>query len=148
MKILLLSVGKKHDSSLSEAITDFTARIGHYAPIEWKLINPSENVDTESRAVLSSLSDRDYVILLDEKGKMVTSKGLAELLEKRLNESTHRLVFIIGGAFGVNEEVRSRAHATIALSTLTFPHQLVRLIIAEQIYRAFSILKGEKYHHE
>ena len=148
MKILIISVGKKNDSSMNEAVTDFTARISHYAPIEWKLISPSESIEMESKAVTASLSERDYVVLLDEKGKAVSSKGLAELLEKRLNESTHRLVFIIGGAYGVNEEVRSKADSTIALSSMTFPHQLVRLIISEQIYRAFSILKGEKYHHE
>jgi 23S rRNA (pseudouridine1915-N3)-methyltransferase len=96
---------------------------------------------------LKALDERDSVVLLDEKGKELDSPGLASLLEKRLNESTQRLVFIIGGAYGVSEPVRTRANASVALSKLTFPHILVRLILAEQVYRAFTILKGEKYHH-
>lgn len=146
MKILFLSVGKKHDFAIAESITDFTARVSHYAPVEWKLI-PGDSIEAEGKSILNALDERDHVVLLDEKGKEVDSPGLADLLEKRLNASTHRLVFIIGGAYGVNESVRSRANATIALSKLTFPHMLVRLILAEQVYRAFTILKGEKYHH-
>lgn len=154
MKILLLSVGKKHDPALADAIGDFTARIGRYAPVEWKFISPVESgvgsVDAESKSILAALSDsgRDHVVLLDEKGKAMTSPGLAQFLEKRLNEGTHRLVFIIGGAFGVNESVRGRADIVLKISDLVFPHQLVRLILAEQLYRAFTITRGEKYHHE
>ncbi|MBI5126341.1 MAG: 23S rRNA (pseudouridine(1915)-N(3))-methyltransferase RlmH [Candidatus Taylorbacteria bacterium] len=148
MKILLISVGKKHDPAFLDAITDFTHRISHYTPVEWKFLNPSDNIKSESVDILASVNERDYVVLLDERGKQMSSPDLAQFLEKRLNESVHRLVFIIGGAFGVDEEVRKRAHTTIALSQLVFPHQLVRLILAEQIYRAFTILRGEKYHHE
>jgi 23S rRNA (pseudouridine1915-N3)-methyltransferase len=147
MKILFLSVGKKHDAALAEAITDFTSRISHYAPVEWKLIPSGDSVDTEGKSILNALDERDQVVLLDEKGKELHSSGLAGLLDTRLNASTHRLVFIIGGAYGVNESVRARANAMVALSKLTFPHMLVRLILAEQVYRAFTILKGEKYHH-
>lgn len=147
MKILFITVGKKHDPAVAEAINDFTVRISHYAPAEWKLIFPGENITAESKSIVSALSERDYVVLLDETGKELTSKELSGFIEKRLNESVHRLVLIIGGAYGVDGEVKARAQATIALSKLTFPHQLVRLVLAEQVYRAFTILKGEKYHH-
>lgn len=147
MKLLIISVGKKHDPSLAEAVDDFTSRVNHYAPLEWKLVSPDKDAEKEGRAILKSLDDRDQVVLLDERGKEVDSPGLAGLIEKQLNASTHRLVFVIGGAYGVSDEVRKRAHTTIALSRLVFPHQLVRLILIEQIYRAFTILRGEKYHH-
>jgi len=146
MKILFLSVGKKHDAALAEAITDFTSRISHYAPVEWKLI-PADAIEAEGKSIIKALDERDYAVLLDEKGIEVDSASMANLLDKRLNASTHCIVFIIGGAYGVNESVRARANAVIALSKLTFPHMLVRLILAEQVYRAFTILKGEKYHH-
>jgi 23S rRNA (pseudouridine1915-N3)-methyltransferase len=157
MKLLLISVGKKHDPDIAEAITDFTGRISKYAPVEWKFISPAgaanggsdsaRGVDAESTAVIAALADRDHVVLLDETGKDFTSVSFSKFLETRLNESTHRLVFIIGGAHGVNENVRAHAQTVMKLSSLVFPHQLVRLIIAEQIYRAFTILRGEKYHH-
>ncbi len=147
MKILFLSVGKKHEANVAGAISDFTERIGHYAPAEWKLIPSGENVESEGKKILGALSERDFVVLLDEQGEEVDSQGLAHFIEKRLNAGTHRLVFIIGGAYGASGEVKERANAVISLSQLTFPHQLVRLILAEQIYRTFTILKGEKYHH-
>lgn len=147
MKLLFLSVGKKHDPVFVEAITDFTGRISHYAPVEWKFISPADNIEREGKTILAAVDERDHVVLLDEKGKEFDSAGLAAFLEKKLNASTHRLVFIIGGAYGVSQSVRERAGDAISLSRLTFPHQLVRLVLAEQIYRALSILKGEKYHH-
>jgi 23S rRNA (pseudouridine1915-N3)-methyltransferase len=147
MKITLIAVGKKHDIATMEAVDDFTKRLNHYTPAEWKLLAPAESIDIESERILGALNERDYVLLLDEKGKSITSPGLAEFIEKRLNESTHNLAIIIGGAFGVNQAVRERANFTLKLSDFVFPHQLVRLIIAEQLYRAFTIIKGEKYHH-
>ncbi len=147
MKLLFISIGKKHDPALAESINDFTSRISHYTSVEWKLISSSESVEAEGKSILNALDERDFVVLLDEKGKEIDSEGLAKLLDARLNASTHRISFIIGGAYGVNESVRARSNSTIALSKLTFPHQLVRLILAEQVYRAFTILKGEKYHH-
>lgn len=148
MKILFISVGKKHDAAVAEAINDFTGRIQRYAPVEWKIIPSADNTKSEDALILASVNDRDYVVLLDERGKMMSSTDLAQFLDKRLNESVHRLVFIIGGAYGVGEDVRKRAQMSIGLSQLTFPHQLVRLILAEQVYRAFTILRGEKYHHQ
>lgn len=147
MKILFISVGKKHDPALADSINDFTSRISHYAPIDWKLIASDQSAEAEGKSILNALDERDFIILLDEQGKEIDSEGLSKMLDTRLNASTHRLAFIIGGAYGVSESVKSRANSTIALSKLTFPHQLVRLLLAEQVYRAFTILKGEKYHH-
>lgn len=147
MKILLISVGKKHDTAVAEAIDDFTLRISRYAPVDWKLIPSHESVEVEGQSILNALDERDFVILLDERGKEISSEEFAHIVNARLNASTHRLAFIIGGAYGVSDSIRERANTTVALSQLTFPHQLVRLILAEQVYRAFTILKGEKYHH-
>ena len=149
MKITIISVGKSHEASLREAIDDFTARIGHYMPVEWKIVDEDEKVlkiidDPKSP---SGRNSGDYIIALDEKGKMLSSTGLADRMQKCLNESTKRLVFIIGGAYGLTPAMHEKAQLTVSLSALTFPHQLVRLILAEQIYRACTILKGEKYHH-
>lgn len=147
MKILFLSVGKKHEPSIAEAINDFTSRVSRYASAEWKLIPSNDSKDKEGDSILKALDQRDFVALLDERGSELSSEGLSEFIDARLNASTHRLVFIIGGAYGVSESVEERANVTLALSKLVFPHQLVRLILAEQVYRAFTILKGEKYHH-
>lgn len=147
MKILLITVGRKNDPNISGAIEDFTSRIGHYASIEWKLVQPSD-IAGESESIINALDKRDFVVLLDDKGKEMSTKEFAAFIDKRLLASTHRLVFIIGGAYGASEEVRKSSHTILSLSRMTFPHQLVRLIIIEQIYRAFTILKGEKYHHE
>ena len=154
MKIVFLAVGKKHDASISAAVEDFTARIGHYSPVEWVLIpapraelTPDESRRVESALILQKLSPDDQVILLDETGEQLTSPALSKMLEKHMVGGTKRLVFIIGGAFGVDETLKSRANFTWSLSKLVFPHQLVRLLLAEQAYRGFTILRGEKYHH-
>ncbi len=93
------------------------------------------------------LQKDDYLVALDEKGEQLNSEGLAKLIQQRANESTRNLVFLIGGAYGLNEEVIKRANFKWSLSALVFPHQLVRLILAEQVYRACSINRNEKYHH-
>lgn len=146
MKIEIIAVGKKHDREIAESIEDYSKRINHYAPLDWRLI-PASNIDDECSSILKSLDERDFPVLLDERGKEYDSIQFSELIQKRLNEGVHRVVFIIGGAYGVNELVKEKAKAIVSLSRLTFPHQLVRLVLAEQIYRSFSILKGEKYHH-
>ncbi len=146
MKILIITVGRKNNPGLSEEIADFSGRLSHYADIEWKILPPSD-VEKEGEAIVGATNERDYVTLLDEKGKTIDSPGLATFIQKRLNEATHRLVFVIGGAYGVSQKVRDMARTTISLSALTFPHQIVRLILIEQIYRAFTIVRGEKYHH-
>lgn len=110
-------------------------------------LSESELKKAESVLVLSQLQKDDFLILLDEKGKMISSVELSALLQQRTNESSKKLVFLIGGAFGVDASLRDRANFTWSLSKLVFPHMLVRLILAEQVYRACTIARNEKYHH-
>jgi 23S rRNA (pseudouridine1915-N3)-methyltransferase len=124
--------------------------------LEWKIVSSPKNAaslsydelkDAESKLLLQALDPVDYVVLLDERGKMLTSPGLAAVLNERAVNGAKKVHFVIGGAFGVNDEVRKRADLVWQLSKLVFPHQLVRLILAEQVYRACTINRGEKYHH-
>lgn len=156
MKIQLWSVGKPHDAYVKAGIDDFTKRLNNYFPAQWQIIPPPKQSasmsdqlqkKSEATAILQLLDKDDFLILLDERGKQFSSPELAELLQKRANESTKRLIFLIGGAFGVDESISQRANLTWSLSKLVFPHMLVRLILSEQLYRACTILRNEKYHH-
>jgi 23S rRNA (pseudouridine1915-N3)-methyltransferase len=156
MKIQFWSVGKNNESFVDEGIKLFTKRISNYYPVEWQIIPTSKNAavlsdvdlkQKEGETILNLLKKEDYLILLDERGKTLTSEGLASFIQHRANESEKQLVFLIGGAFGVSKAVFERADYMWSLSPLVFPHQLVRLILAEQIYRACSINRNEKYHH-
>jgi len=156
MKLIFWSIGGKHDANLAKAIEDYSGRINHYYACEWKLIAVPKNAsslsleaqkDAESNLLLQSLDPVDYVVLLDERGKMLSSPELASNVEQRAVNGAKRIHFVIGGAFGVNDAVRNRADLVWQLSKLVFPHQLVRLILVEQVYRACTIIRGEKYHH-
>ncbi|HTR28472.1 MAG TPA: 23S rRNA (pseudouridine(1915)-N(3))-methyltransferase RlmH [Puia sp.] len=156
MKIQLWSIGREHESYVKQGTDDFTRRIAHYYPVEWKLIAPPKNAGTlsvselkkrEGSIVLESLGKDDWLVALDERGKEITSEGLARLLQSRANDGAKQLVFLIGGIYGLDDKVLERSDYRWSLSQLTFPHQLVRLMIAEQLYRACSILRNEKYHH-
>ncbi|MEY2664583.1 MAG: hypothetical protein RIT04_391 [Candidatus Parcubacteria bacterium] len=125
---------------------EYTQRLEHYMPISWVYVGGS-TIEEESRAMLKQIPDAAYVVVLDDKGKEFSSEGLAEFIGKRQLESHKDIFFIIGGAFGVGEEVKARAQYVWSLSKLTFPHELVREILAESLYRACTILRGEKYHH-
>jgi 23S rRNA (pseudouridine1915-N3)-methyltransferase len=154
LKISICSVGKANESYIKEGVEQFTKRIGHYYPIDWSLIPPSKLTESaqikkaEAESILKALAKTDVLILLDEKGKMLDSPGLAKLIQQKANQSAQRIVFLIGGAYGVDQSIKERANFTWSLSDLVFPHMLVRLILAEQVYRACSILANEKYHHE
>lgn len=154
MKLSILSVGKANESYIKEGVDQFTKRIGHYYPLDWQLIAPSKLTDplqikkAEAINILKTLTTTDILILLDEKGKMLSSPGLANLIQQKANQSAQRIVFLIGGAYGVDEEIKKRANFMWSLSELVFPHMLARLILVEQVYRACSILANEKYHHE
>ena len=154
MKLAILSVGKAHESYIKEGVELFTKRIGHYYPIDWQLITPSKLTEpiqikkAEAANILKSIMATDVLVLLDETGKMLSSPGLSKLIQQKANQSAQRIVFLIGGAYGVDEEIKKRANFSWSLSELVFPHMLVRLLLAEQIYRACSILANEKYHHE
>ena len=156
MKIQFWSIGKNNESFVDEGIKQFTKRISNYYPVEWQIISTPKNAavlsdidlkQKEGEAILNLLKKEDYLILLDERGKTLTSEGVASFIQQRANESEKQLVFLIGGAFGVSKAVFERADYVWSLSPLVFPHQLVRLILAEQIYRACSINRNEKYHH-
>lgn len=156
MKIVLASVGKPHEALAKAGVEEFTQRIQKYYGVEWRIIAPPKNAASlneaalkkaETELVLQQLQPDDYLILLDERGKNISSPELANLLQQRANESTKRIVFLIGGAFGVDSTIQQRAQFTWSLSKLVFPHMLVRLILAEQVYRACSINRNEKYHH-
>ncbi len=156
MKMLFLSVGKPHEAYVQPGIEDFTHRITKYFSVAWQLIPAPKNAASlqelalkkaEAAAILQLLQADDFLVLLDERGTSFNSPGIAKMLQQHANESTKRLVFLIGGAFGVDESISKRANLIWSLSKLVFPHMLVRLILAEQIYRACSILRNEKYHH-
>jgi 23S rRNA (pseudouridine1915-N3)-methyltransferase len=156
MKIILCSIGKPHESFVKEGIELFTKRISNYYTTEWKIIPMPKNAGImeaamlkikEGEVILDSIQKEDYLILLDERGKSFTSEALAKFIEQRAGESLKNVIFLIGGAYGVSDEVMSRANFKWSLSNLVFPHQLVRLILAEQVYRACSIARNEKYHH-
>jgi 23S rRNA (pseudouridine1915-N3)-methyltransferase len=154
LKIAIWSVGKTNEGYIKEGVEQFTKRIGHYYPLEWQLIPPSKLITpiqikkAEGISILKNLALTDVLILLDENGKMLSSPALANLIQQKANQSAQKVVFLIGGAYGVADDIKMRAQFTWSLSALVFPHMLVRLILAEQIYRACSILANEKYHHE
>lgn len=156
MKIEFWSVGKSHDQQLKSAIEMYTARIEKYSQVSWQILPVPKNAGMlsemdlkkqEGKMILEWLDKDTTLVALDEYGKEMDSEGLAAFLIKRGNMSTRKLVFLIGGAFGLDDAVLQRADLKWSLSKLTFPHQLVRLILSEQVYRAFTIIKNEKYHH-
>ena len=156
MKIQFWSVGKSHESFVKEGVELFTKRISNYFNVEWNIIPMPKNAGImepamlkmkEGEAIIAKITKEDFVVLLDERGKILSSEAFSKFIETRTVESTKTLVFLIGGAYGVSDAVMHRANFKWSLSALVFPHQLVRLILAEQVYRACSILKNEKYHH-
>jgi len=147
MKILIISPGRSKGYLGEDVVLEYTSRISHYSHIEWKFIPPSDK-EEEGEKIIKTIPDDSRLILLDEKGESVDSAGFSRFLEQGLNESVKNLVFVIGGAYGIANKVKERAHTYISLSALVFPHELVRCILAEQIYRGFTIIRGEKYHHK
>ncbi len=154
MKISIWSVGKNHEAYIKIGVAEFTKRINHYYPIDWLIIAPSKATQPaaikkeEAQNIMKPMASTDVLILLDETGKMLNSPGLAQLIQQKANQSTQKIIFLIGGAYGVSDDIKKRANHTWSLSQLVFPHMLVRLILTEQIYRACSILANEKYHHD
>ena len=156
MKIALWSVGKANEDFVDEGIRIFTRRLNNYYPAIWRILptvkhaaalSENELRDKESQMVLSLLQKEDSLILLDERGRQFSSEELALQIQQYADSGKKNLVFLIGGAYGVSEELRKKALLCWSLSKLVFPHQLVRLILAEQLYRACTINSREKYHH-
>lgn len=148
MKLVILSVGKEKDEVSDDLIRHFEIRLLRYLPLEWLYVAHDVTKEKEGEKILSLLKKEDYVVLLDEKGRDIKSEALAELIENRMVDSVRRMVFIIGGAYGASTSVTDRANYIWKLSSLVFPHMLVRVIVLEQLYRALTIIKGEKYHHD
>jgi 23S rRNA (pseudouridine1915-N3)-methyltransferase len=156
MKIALWSVGKQHDAYVKSGIEEFTKRLSKYFAVEWQLIpvpknatllSESEMKQKEGESIRQYLKDDDYLVALDEYGKELTSEELGHFIQQRADTGVKRIVFLIGGAYGLDAAILKKAKFKWSLSKLTFPHQLVRLILAEQVYRACTILRNEKYHH-
>lgn len=157
MKVQIWSFGKEHEGYIREGVLLFTERLKHYCEFEFRILNAGKNTSSltqdelkkkEAKILLSILEPGHVLIVLDERGTEITSVQLSELLEKHQMLASRTLVFLIGGAFGIDESILLKARSVLSLSRLTFPHQLVRLILAEQLYRAFSILNHGKYHHQ
>ncbi len=156
MKLQLWSIGKPHDDNLKKAIDDFTKRINNYYPAEWMIISSVKNAAAltdselkkqEGKIVLNKLSKDDFLVLLDERGKQLSSTELAEFIQQKALANIRSVIFLIGGAYGVSDEIKQRASFMWSLSKLVFPHMITRLILVEQLYRACTILRNEKYHH-
>lgn len=157
MKLVLLTVGVTDSKALQDLIHQFEVRISRYIPYQMESIpdvkissgtSPAEFKTREAEQILKRLQPQDVVWILDENGKTFSSRGFAKHIQKAMNAGPKRLVLIIGGAFGFEDSIRHRANDSISLSNLTFNHQVVRLMAVEQLYRAFSILRGDPYHND
>lgn len=146
MRISIITTGKKPDAAHQTIEQEYIKRLGAWAQVDWRLLPPGKSMDDESIKLLEALKPDDFVVLLDERGQQVTNEVMATHLEKWLVAGRH-LVFVIGGAYGVNNAVRGRADYIWSFSALVFPHQLMRLLLTEQLYRLFSLRAGSKYHH-
>lgn len=157
MKISLLVVGKTVHSYLNQGIDEYTKRISRYCPFSiqyiadaktTKSLSQEQQKQLEGDNIAAALDKSDYVVLLDEHGKEFTSVDFSAYIERKMQSVPKRLVFIIGGPYGFSKEIYGRANEKISLSKMTFPHDLIRLVFTEQLYRAFSIIHNEPYHHE
>jgi len=156
MKITLLLTGKTDVQPVKELMDEYSKRIGHYTNFEVITVPDIKNIKNlsieqyrqkEAELQKKYLAKSDFVILLDENGKEYTSEKFAQFLEHKIQIGIKNPMFVVGGAFGFTEEIRKLAEQSVSLSKMTFPHQLVRLIFLEQLYRAFTIIRKEKYHH-
>ena len=156
MNIKLLAIGKTDDKALQSLIDDYTKRLSFYIKFELDIIpdvknakslSQSQQKEKEGELILSKISSSDQMILLDENGKSFSSMAFSAELQKKMNAGIKTLVFVIGGPYGFSDAVYAKASGKISLSAMTFSHQMVRLFFIEQVYRAFTILRNEPYHH-
>jgi len=156
MTIKLLAVGKTDSKELQNLIEDYQKRLGFYIKFEFEILPDLKNTKSltedqqkqkEGELILSKLNPADVLIVLDENGKQMDSVSFSEYLQKHMNSGIKQLVFVIGGPYGFSSEVYEKSHGKLSLSKMTFSHQMVRLFVVEQLYRAFTILKNEPYHH-
>ena len=156
MRILLVQIDKTQDRYITDGCDLYEQRLKNYTRFEVQTISMpkavrqrsvAEQKEAEGALILDKVKNDEVLVLLDEKGNVFDSVGFSKFIAQRQNASTKTLVFLIGGPFGFSEAVYKRANFKVALSAMTFSHQMVRLFFTEQLYRAFTILKGEKYHH-
>jgi len=149
-------VGKSGDRWLVEGVDEYLRRLKHYVSLSVDVVSASKNMpkndvekwkEIEGGAILDKIASSDEVYLLDERGQVYSSEELAEFFQKKMSASVKNLVFVIGGAYGFSEKMYKRANGMISFSKLTFSHQMIRLLLCEQVYRAFTIIRGEAYHH-
>jgi len=149
-------MGKTVERWLQEGIDEYTKRLKHYVSLSIEIIPAPKNLpkqdiekqkEMEGDAFLSCIASIDEVYLLDERGLVYSSEGLAGFLQKKMSASVKRLVLVVGGPFGFSEKMYQRADGLVSFSQLTFSHQIIRLLVCEQVYRAFTIIRGESYHH-
>jgi 23S rRNA (pseudouridine1915-N3)-methyltransferase len=157
MNIKLLAIGKTDHKSLQALIDEYTKRLSFYIKFDLEIIQDIKNVknlsesqqkEKEGEILLSKITATDYLVLLDENGDTYTSVAFSNFLQKKMNSGTKTLVFVIGGPYGFSEAVYQKAQSKISLSSMTFSHQMIRLFFIEQLYRGFTILKNEPYHHQ
>jgi 23S rRNA (pseudouridine1915-N3)-methyltransferase len=157
MRIKILAIGKTDQAELQTLIDIYLNRLKHYVRLELVVLNdiknsknlsPSDQMIKEAELLSKHLQNTDTVFILDEKGKDYDSKGFAQKLQKLMNVGTKQLVLIIGGPYGFSPEFKQKANGSLSLSNMTFSHQMIRLFLVEQIYRAFTILNNQPYHHE
>lgn len=157
MQIKLIAIGKTDHPAIQKLIEEYSSRLEHYIRFELEVIPDLKNTKSMSEAsqkekegelILKKIQNSDELILLDERGKTFSSVEFADYLQKKLNSGLRQLIFVIGGPYGFSEAVYSRANGKISLSKMTFSHQMIRAFFVEQVYRAFTILRNEPYHHE
>lgn len=156
MQIKLIAIGKTDNKNLQSLIEDYQKRLSHYIKFEFEIIpdlkkikhlSEEQQKEKEGELILSKTQNSDILILLDENGKQMDSVAFSDYLQKHMNSGIKTLIFVIGGPYGFSEEVYKRANGKLGLSKMTFSHQMVRLFFIEQLYRGFTILKNEPYHH-
>lgn len=157
MQIKLLTIGKTDHRAIQTLIEEYSSRLNHYIRFEWEVIPDMKNAkslsqsaqkEKEGELILKKVQASDEVILLDERGKTFSSVEFSDFIQKKMNAGLKQLIFVVGGPYGFSEEVYSRANGKISLSKMTFSHQMIRPFFVEQLYRAFTILRNEPYHHE
>jgi 23S rRNA (pseudouridine1915-N3)-methyltransferase len=157
MQIKLIAVGKTDSRAIQELIDEYVKRLGFYIKFEFEIIPDLKNTkslsessqkEKEGELILKKLQNSDELILLDENGKQFSSVDFSDYLQKKMNSGLKQLVFVIGGPYGFSEEIYQRANGKISLSKMTFSHQMVRVFFIEQVYRAYTILRNEPYHHQ
>ncbi|WP_340076597.1 23S rRNA (pseudouridine(1915)-N(3))-methyltransferase RlmH [Leptobacterium sp. I13] len=157
MKVTLIAIGKTDNTELQKLIADYQKRLSHYVNFHLEIIpdiknskkySETQQKEMEGNALLKKLNTTDTLVMLDENGKHYTSMAFSEYLQKKMNAGTKSLVFAIGGPYGFSETVYKRGQEKIALSKMTFSHQMIRLFFIEQLYRGFTILRNEPYHHK